>query len=359
MERLYNHSRKAFILTDGTTEIEAVPFPYPDTDHHGSVFSEAEAIRFSSSVYYKKDVPEIDYHLVNVNVGLGGGSPQRVGWIIPLTALTTEDSDTLAEQFLNEYVFWAYCHLLSQDEIQKQLTEDGLSFSEILDLKYPDGCLLVIEKALMPTGITEKHLELSLARNGFFKHPSGYQNPKINLRKGGAMALSPASEIINDEGKYVRDYIDEYLSQHVYDTNSFIRFFYLYQIVEILLDAEMIELLRDFAKKIENDQATYQVADKALQKNTESTRFARIVRHSGINASMYADLDNACNAFLGSDPLHPLQNPESIYQVRNHIVHRFRKAAADIVAVKEICDFLELYLYDLLINYKLPDVNFS
>ena len=357
MEKQYNHERKAFIITDQGNEVAIVPFLFPDINHRGDVFSEVNVAKYSFSFYYKKDVPEIDYHLVNINVGAGGGHPQRLGWIIPLAALTSEDDDTRAFPFLNDFVFWAFCYLLSQDTILKRIAEDRDAFSDILDTEYPDGCIFIIDKDQMPEGITEKHLELSLARNGFFQVPSGYKNPQIVLPKGAELSLTPASEIINAEGHYLRDYLDEFLKQHAYNSNSFIRFFYLYQIVEILLDAEMIELLRDFANKIENDKATYLVADKALQKNTDSARFSRVVEHSGITIDQYADLDRVCNAFLGSDPAKPLKNPESVYQVRNHIVHRFRKAASDVSTVKDICDYLELYLYDLLINYKLPNAN--
>lgn len=354
MQRQYNHDRQAFLIKDGEEEFAAVPFPYNDTNRAGNVFNEANVANYSFFIYYKKDVAELDYHLVKVNTGAEGGHPQRLGWMIPLATLTTEDAALLAEPFLNEFAFWAFCHLLSIEEIQNEFNDPNATFGSILDEKYPDGCLLVVENAQMPVDKTVKHYELSLARNGYFRKASNYLNPKIGLARGHEMVLSPAGEILNAHGDYVNTYIEEFLTRHVYNADSFIRFFFLYQIVEVLLDAEMVEILRDFANKIENNQTTYRTADKALQKNTESERFNRVVRHSGLHTNNYADLDNACNAFTG---LTALVNPESVYQVRNLIVHRFRKAIADEAAVKDICDHMELYMYDLLIVYNKPDAN--
>lgn len=344
----YNHSRKAFLIKDGGDELADVPFPFTDTNSSGNVFDVANIVNYNVTVYYKKDIPELDYHQVNVVTGSRGGHPKRLGWIIPVATLTTEDEDTLIKPYLCEYSFWAYCYLLSIEEIQNQIVFDDKSLVDILNALYPDGNLLIIEKKQMPTGITEKRYELSLARKGYYQRNSNYKNPIISVSLGETIKLLPAGEILKADNSYVNNYIEEFLSQHVYDTNSFIRFFFLYQIVEVLLDAEMVELLRDFANKLEQNQATYQVADKALQKNTESLRFARVVNNSGLKVGDYAALDNACNSFLGASTGKLLKNPESIYQVRNHIVHRFRKAATDKAAVKNICDYLELYLYDLL-----------
>lgn len=355
MQRQYNHERKAFLIKDGEEEVAAIPFPYSDTNRAGNVFDIGNAVNYRYSIYYKYNVAELDYHLVKVNTGVGGGRPKRLGWLIPLAALTTEDPDILAVPFLNEFAFWAYSYLLEQVDIQNGFNDEEATFSSILDAMYPDGCLLIVENVQIPVGKTEKHYELSLAKNGYFRVASNYLNPKILLARGSDLILTSAGEIIDDaQGSYSNQYIEEFITSHVYDNNSFIRFFFLYQIVEVLLDAEMVELLRDFANKIENNQTTYRTADKALQNNTESERFKRVVRHSGINTAAYTDLENACKGFTG---LVDIVNPESIYQVRNHIVHRFRKAASDEASVKDICDYMELYMYDLLIAYKKPDVN--
>lgn len=355
MQLSYNHERKAFLIKDGEEELCPVDFKFSDLDHEGKVITIEEAENYNFAEYYKNDVKELAYRTTNVNVGAGGGAPQRIGWMLPISMLTTEDEDTLEKEHVNQYVFFAYCYLLRKDEIEGELI-NGKNFDEVLTKKYPNGCLLVVNNDRMPNGISLKSLELSLARNGFFSKPTGYANPLIS--ENGDLNLIPATEVLNPDNTYVDSYIDTYLSQYAYNSNPFIRFFYLYQLVEVLLDKEMIEILKDFIYLLEHTKTSYRTAETALQKHTESERFYRIVQNSGLNVANYAEFDNLCYTFLnlgeGEDRK---PNPESIYQVRNHIVHRFRKAASDEAAVKSICDHLELYLYDLLICYKKPKVN--
>lgn len=354
METIYDQGRKAFLIKEGDEELASVSFSFSDKDHQEQDLQMIDVDNYSFATYYKKDVRELDYCITNVNTGAGGGGPQRVGWMIPLSVLTTEDPAILGEQHMNQYIFYAYCYLLAKEEVLEQLMDDN-ELGDILERLYPDGCLLIISNARMPANITYKHLELSLARNGFFVVSTGYCNPEISQNQ--ELSLTPASEILQADGTYVHEYIEDFLQHHVYDENSFIRFLYLYQIEEVLMDMEMVELLKDYLYLLENNKPNYRKAESAFKDATDSKRLARIVENARLNSAMTAVLDGKCNAFLNSDPNSPLEQPESIYQVRNYIVHRFRKASGDEPAVKEICDSLELYLYDLLISYKLPKVN--
>ena len=355
METIYDQGRKAFLIKDGDEEQASVPFPFSDKDHQGQDLQMADVADYKFATYYKKDVRELEYCIVNVNTGAGGGAPQRVGWMIPFATLTTEDETILNQQHLNQYIFYAYCHLLEKQEIMEQLA-DGNELGDILDGLYPeDGCFLITFNTLMPTNITYKHLELSLARNGLFVRPTGYSNPQIV--RNPELNLIPASEILKADGTYLHDYIEDFLQHHVYDNNSFIRFLYLYQIEEVLMDMEMVELLKDYLYLLEHNQPNYRKVESTFKDATESKRLAHIVENAELNSGMATILDGKCNTFLNSAPDSLLVQPESIYQVRNHIVHRFRKASGDEPAVKDICDCLELYLYDLLICYKAPKMN--
>lgn len=295
MKLIYNPDRKAFLINEGDEELACVDFKFSDLDHNGNVLSMEEADDYTYAEYYKKDVKELAYRITNVNVGGGGGDPQRVGWILPIAMLTTEDEDTLVKEHVNQYVFFAYCYLLKKEAIVDELIS-GRELDEILTEVYPDGCLLIVNNTRMPRGVTLKRLELSLARNGYFLKPTGYANPLIS--ENGNLNLTPASEILKSDNTYVDNYMDTYLSQYVYNLNPFIRFFYLYQIVEVLLDKEMIEILKDFIYLLENSKTSYRTAETALQKHTESERFFRIVQNSGLKVANYAAFDNLCYTFL-------------------------------------------------------------
>ena len=131
METIYDQGRKAFLIKDGDEEQASVPFPFSDKDHQGQDLQMADVADYKFATYYKKDVRELEYCIVNVNTGAGGGAPQRVGWMIPFATLTTEDETILNQQHLNQYIFYAYCHLLEKQEIMEQLA-DGNELGDII-----------------------------------------------------------------------------------------------------------------------------------------------------------------------------------------------------------------------------------
>lgn len=356
MQLIYNHDRKAFLINEGEEELTSIDFKFSDLDHEGNEMTMEEAAGFTCCEYYKKDVKELAFKVVNVkNTGEGGGDPKRVGWMLPISMLTTEDEETLDKEHVNQYVFFAYCYLLGKEAIVNELI-NGKELDEILTNAYPDGCLLIINNANMPEGVTLKKLELSLARNGYFVSPTGYANPLIN-EEGNNLNLTPAGEILKADGTYIDPYIEKLLKQYSYNSNTFIRFLYLYQVEEVLMNTEMVYQLEDFLYLLKQNKPNYRKVENGLKETTESKRLKQIVENAHLRSTISNALDQKCNEFLNSEGDNPLVQPESIYQVRNHIVHRFRVASGDENAVKDICDHLELYLYDLLICYKLPKVN--
>lgn len=355
MQLTYNHDRKAFLINEGIEELACVDFKFSDLDHQGSVMTMEEAGGYTYAEYYKKDVKELSYRIAYLkNVGEDGGDPQRIGWMLPISMLTTEDEETLAKDHVNQYVFFAYCYLLGKEAIQYELI-NGKELDVILTETYPDGCLLIVNNANIPAAVTLKMLELSLARNGYFASATGYANPLINDE--GNLNLTPAGEIQKADGSYIDPYIEEFLRKYSYNRNTFIRFLYLYQVEEVLMNTEMVSQLEDFLYLLKQNKPNYRKVENGLKETTESKRLKQIVENAHLQSTIINALDQKCNEFLNSEGDNPLVQPESIYQVRNHIVHRFRVASGDENAVKDICDHLELYLYDLLICYKLPKVN--
>ena len=115
--------------------------------------------------------------------------------------------------------------------------------------------------------------------------------------------------------------------------------------------------LQDYIKLLETNKATIRKYDKLMQNSTESDRFKAIISNAKLEGVDYPDLKSKCNQFISSEPENTLEHPECIYQVRNHVMHRFRKAVEDEQLLADICEHLELYLYDVLIRYKRPKAN--
>lgn len=355
MTTIYNHDRKAFLIKDGEDELGVVPFPFSDQNHEGALLTMEEAEGYDFSVYYKKGIRELAFRETNLNVGEGGGAPQRLGWMLPIATLTTDDPDILAKEHMNQYVFFAYCYFLRKKEVVDRVTIEDRRFGEILGELFPDACLLVANNNRKPEGFTFKKVELSLARNGFYKTPSGFCNPLIN--EEGSLNLTSAAEILKNDDNYVEPYIEDFLTKYAYNDNVFIRFFYLYQILEVLMNREMIQQLEEYLDLLRKVKPNYRKIENGLKETTESKRLAKIVENAKLKSDIIKQLDEKCNAYLESDEDNLLTQPESVYQVRNHIVHRFRIASSDEAGLIDVCNHIELYLYDLLIQYKLPKVN--
>lgn len=353
----YNKANKEFIITSDDGLSISVPFGYKDSDVNGNQHTLAEAESYVYGLYYKYNVPELEYKKININQGLQGGAPKFSGWMLPLNLLTTNDPDILALPHINDYVYYAFCYVLKLPIVAEQLLLER-DLSEVLDELYPNGTLLVLNSHRIPNDVTLQKLELSLASNGYFRKASNHLNSNISSKvQKDEIVLTPCNEILNSDGSYMDPYIAEFLEKYAGEKNSFFRFFYLYQIVEVLLDKELIVKLQDYIKLLETNKATIRKYDKLMQNSTELDRFYAIIRNAKLESVDYPDLKSKCNQIISSDPDKPLEHPECIYQVRNHVMHRFRKAVEDEQILAIICDHLELYLYDVLIRYKRPKAN--
>lgn len=356
MTTIYDHDKKVFFLKEEEDVLAVVPFPFFDLNHKGELLKVDEVEGYDFSLYYKKEIRELAFRETMLNVGEGGGNPQRLGWMLPIATLTTDDQEILSKEHMNQYVFFSYCYLLGRDDVVDRIMSDGdKKIGEILDELFPDGSLLVVNNNRKPEGFTFKKIELSLARNGFYKSPSSFCNPLINEEENLNLTLS--AEILKNDGNYIEPYIEDFLAKYTYNDNIFIRFFYLYQILEVLMNQEMIQLLEDYLYLLNHAKPSYRKIENGLKEMTESKRLAKIVENAKLKSDIIEQLDKKCNLYLESDEDCLLKHPESIYQIRNHIVHRFRIVSGNEDGLIDICNHMELYLYDLLIQYKLPKVN--
>lgn len=358
MKTIYDHDKKVFLIKEEEEVLAVVPFPFSDSNHIGELLTVNEVEDYDFAMYFKKGIRELAFRETKLNVGEDGGDPQRLGWMLPIATLTTDDQEILGKEHMNQYVFFAYCYLLGKEELVERIITDGdRNLGKILEESFPDGSLLVVNNSRKPEGFTFKKVELSLARNGFYRIPSGFCNPLI--KEAGSLNLTLSSEILKNDGNYIEPYIEDFLTKYTYNDNIFIRFFYLYQILEVLMNQEMIQLLEDYLYLLNHAKPNYRKIENGLKDTTESKRLAKIVENAKLKSDIIEQLDKKCNVYLESDEGCLLNHPESIYQVRNHIVHRFRIASGDEDGLIDVCNHIELYIYDLLIQYKRPKVNRS
>lgn len=349
METRYDRANKSFLIFD-QPGIESARIEFPFEDHCKNLnFEDEDIANYTFSIYFKNKVKETDCYNLFLHDETVQGNKVRIGWGIPLSTLVTEDDDLRCNPHLSCYVFLAYRHLFALPDFAEIV--DYKSFSEALSSYIsPDACLVITNNGRIDANILAR-LELSFARHGFYKNPLCYENNAVRLPNNKKIVLFQTADIQDAVGNYIDSYFLEFISKHITESLPLIRFLYLYQIMEVLFNRVLVQKLKSLLKDIEQDNGSTRELSEELKGQTEYARWEVIEKRAGMQNADYGDLDAKCNAFLGRTN-NLLPHPNSVYQVRNHITHRFRKVIAKANEINEICDLFELYLLDLLINYK-------
>ena len=349
METRYDRTTHSFLILDseGNESGDSIKYRFLDT-HDENKFEDENFDAFSFTVCFKEKMKESeDYSFIENTDAIGDN--KRIGWVIPLSLLITDDDTILENPHLSCYVFHAYQYLLKSDEYSEVSDDENFS-TKISEEANKNKCLLMTyNHHLADTDI--KRLELPLARYGYYFHDNHHYNEKRKSVENNRIRLSLAFNVIDNAGSYIDTYFDQLLKKHLTVQEPIIRFLYLYQVIEILINKVLIKNLEDLIKELKGPTGSIREVSDVLKKQTEIERWKKIEGDSAILPNDYEDLKNLCNIYLRRTEK-PFDHPNSIYKVRNHITHRFRFAAQNQNDIKEINNLFELYLYDLMINYK-------
>ena len=108
--------------------------------------------------------------------------------------------------------------------------------------------------------------------------------------------------------------------------------------------------LKNLIDEVQNPAGSFKDLSETFKIKKEINRWITIEERAQIKGADHTELDEKCRLFLGSKD-DKLKHPQSIYSVRNHIVHRFRVAINQIELLREINSLFELYLLDVLCRY--------
>lgn len=349
METRYDRTTHSFLILDsnGNESGDSIKYKFLDT-HDENKFEDENFDAFSFTVCFKEKMKESeDYSFIENTDAVGDN--KRIGWVIPLSLLITDDDTILENPHLSCYVFHAYQYLLKSDEYSEVSDDESFS-TKISEEANKNKCLLMTyNHHLADTDI--KRLELPLARYGYYFHDNHHYNEKRNSVENNKIRLSLASNVIDNAGRYIDPYIDQLLEKHLTVREPIIQFLYLYQVIEILINKVLIKNLEDLIEELKGPTGSIREISDVLKKQTEIERWKKIESDSAILASDYEDMKTLCNKFVERKE-DPFEHPNSIYKVRNHIIHRFRIAAQHQDEIKDINNLFEMYLYDLMVSYK-------
>lgn len=349
METRYDRTTRSFLIldNDGNESGDSIKYKFLDT-RGGNKFEDENLDDFSFTVCFKEKMIESEDYSFIENKDINGDN-KRIGWIIPLSLLITDDDAILNDSNLSCYVFHAYQYLLKSDEYAEMLDDESFS-TKIGEEANKNKCLLITyNHHLADTDI--KRLELPLAKYGYYFHNNHHYNEKRKQVKNNETKLSLASSVIDNTGSYIDPYFDQLLEKHLTVQEPIIRFLYLYQVIEILINKVLIKNLEDLIAELKGPTGSIREVSDVLKKQTEIERWKNIENDSSILPNNYNELKSLCNKFVErTEDL--FEHPNSIYKVRNHITHRFRIAVQNQNGIKDINNLFEMYLYDLLIKYK-------
>lgn len=264
---------------------------------------------------------------------------QRMGWCLPLEALnSTEHSYANNEHFLR-YAYVAALKLLNtsfENAITLNPTVESahtLSFSEF----FPDSTALLVislDTLVNPDGFNIDDWIPALYLYGYV--PLKTRNPEYlcltgKVEKNCRLNLQPISNHLPRQS-FVESVFADLLA---FERNPLLRFFYLYQVVELLLEEVFRceqSLLVDRLLDTSGDALkTKEILETVSDISREKERLKLLTTKYLKRAPSCERLKHACDSFLAAcgkeTPEHPMY---SFYKVRNILFHQYRDVRGDL-----------------------------
>lgn len=354
----YNHETKTFNLLDQDDIIISCEFIFSDKNKDGEIHNTDEFNNFIVKIVHKENVPENEIRKVKslTKDDENKNSWKRIGWIIPLSSLISLEHDFCDDIHFGYYAFYAYIYLLNNNLVKSELKK-GLDFSTALNNIYLENkehpeknnaVIFICYKANIPDLKDLDCFDFSLYKHGYYKKNS-ILNPKYCISTGDTIKLDKRSELFYTDNKH---YLDLFLNELYFETNQNIRFFILYQIIEITIDDILINNLQKQLDNYKIGKGSTRGQDSIIKTNTELERIRKMIELSGISHQNHNELNIECNNYLKAKGHDEVDFPESLYYFRNMITHRFRWVIKDQDSVKNINDLMENFVFDILTKYK-------
>lgn len=346
----YSLEEKSFNFLDEDDNLIICPFLFTDKNVNGDLHKVENYSNFLIKIMHKENVLENEILQAFVTKER---CKKRIGWIIPVSALISEEHDFAQDSHFGYYAFYIYVFFLSQESIQKKL-KDGNDFKTVINELYIEGSdsvIFICEKSNIPELNSLDCFDISLYKYGYYKkfyrlnpyHDSFNGSKKITLEK--------ISDVFFDNDKYDNPDIEFFVNEMYFEKNQKLRFFILYQLIEILIDDIMINQLEKQLENFKKSKVSTRELDKLIKTKTELSRIEKMMELSKISPDKYSELNDSCNTYLKSKGQIEFKFPESLYKFRNMVIHRFRSVINDDKEFEIVNNLMELFLFDVLINY--------
>lgn len=258
---------------------------------------------------------------------------RRIGWCVPINALdSTEHAFADNPHFLRYAYIGVLTALNSLDSgfYYNKVNLDSSSKTRITDIFHESTALLIISEETLLNGKFEIDRWLpALAVHGYFRLTTSDPGLMLFKRESIKEPKVTFEPISGDVGNV--EYISNIYSKILpYEAHPLLQFFYLYQVIELLMEIIFRTEQAAFVQKIIATQGDVNATKELLERGRDSYSSEKnrinllISKYSHVESSLI-DLRNSCNRLLEQVGRVEGNSINSyLYPVRNFLFHQFR-----------------------------------
>jgi len=357
----YFEERSSFSLADEAGREFFVPYHHPHQE--GVPYGQYFVSLWMRSAYAENDIFEI----------YDAEGAARLGWIFPLQALRSDHHDQAQNvTFLRfaQAAFYELCNGISNAFVTTPV-DQGVDEIDITSFYSEDSIVLILYKrafadpdlfrlddyipCLFKFGYFLQSSSRNPAEIAAFQNPTAYEALDQRLRVAGISEHLKANP-------FIRAVLVDHLP---YERSGLLSFFYLYQLVELLLDRimqiEQQKFVAIVAERQMNSMELKDAIDSLGKTMSEKARLQILFSHNLDTHVDETDLRRACNEFLRTQPgtlaagayVEVNEFWQYLYRVRNALFHNLRGVdPAAIARLPDICLAFKKVISEVLISYK-------
>lgn len=281
----------------------------------------------------KKDINENDIFELH-----SSAHSKRIGWVLPITSLCSTEHDFDSNPHFLRYAYIAIREALSNldEDVYSHAIESDAQTLSLVDIFHESTALLIISQETLPEGLD---FDIDRALPGLLKF--GY----IKMGNISPDSISYTSNALPSNGKLLLDLTSEKIQSYklisellntsfAYEKTMVFRFFFLYQIIELLIDDvynHQQETIIDSLNAVKGDSGkTKEKLEQLNQFLSEKGRIKLLVDDYAKIGNELDSLKKSCNSLLSS--LGRDQGAhfhQYFYKIRNFIFHQYRDFSSE------------------------------
>jgi hypothetical protein len=329
---------------------------------------EKEGKEFDVYFLAKKDLKE--NNIFTIHSKQANNESKRIGWLISINSLDSTEHD-----FSENPHYLKYAYIGARDALKtadyEQIYLKNIDSNSSIVLKFSDifhesTALLIINKQTLKDNMSFDldRVMPSLIKYGYTKLTTVSPN-EIQFCGDLEDALTNKKIQLDLISEYIKDYclVSQLLSDtFVYEKKAVFRFFWLYQIFELLISDINEKELDFFVERIQKLKGQQLEIDKLLRNpkekfGSEEKRFNLLISKYSNSKSKLNDLKVVCNNLLlelGKDSENDFE--AYFYPIRNFIFHQYRNFPDNAnELLNEVVNETINVLPDILSKYKIPN----